>query len=193
MEGGIEGSISVVLLQTMTEAIAWRSRLRGKLGTPINIVGPNMLIPFGWKSKRDTLSSVTRYVLTVHNDDESLVGFHVWQLITFRLSDGIAQDPSTLCIPLSEAGLYTINLMVYTSDEDKRIFGIQLGDDPTSPAEHGVLNSCSTLSMKATSINYTTLITAPTLLRVWTYGTVPTHITNTGDINNPIMEIVYQG
>lgn len=166
----------------MVRLIVLQERLRGTLGNPVRFMSGRREASF---RKQSSLSY--RYTID-SGDDASLVGHNIWQPLKFISKGG---GSSSATIRLNKAGIYTFNLLAIVDVSDvSRLFAIQIGDDPESPAMGGAFNMATATAMGMGSMSYTTKIASPTSLRVWTYALDPMTILNAGDLEYPVLEIV---
>lgn len=164
-----------------TPIIVLQNRLRGTLGNPIRIMSSETETSF-------QIQNMECHKYTIDSgDDASLVGHNIWQPLKLFCDD---EGPS-LTVRLRKAGLYTFNMMAMIDvTDDNRLFAIQIGDEPESPASGGPFNMATATVMGMGSLSYTTIIERPTFLRVWTYGLSAATILNAGDLEYPVLEIV---
>lgn len=170
------------MVQTVPHIVV-QNRMRGTLGNPVRILT-------GDQSESKVICN--RYTID-SGDDASLVPHNIWQPLRFISEESSpSQDATTLAIPLLGSGLYIFNMMtIIDVTDENRLFALQLGKDPDSPASGGPFNTATSTVMGMGTLSYTTLIERPTSLRVWTYGLSSATILNAGDLSYPVLEIIH--
>lgn len=136
-----------------------------------------------------------RSMLTISSTKSKLYGFNTWSLLQLDLHDqnqlGIRQDVETQGIRLTNKGIYVINMMISTDENDERIFGIQCSPECMSPAVNGLLDCSVPLINKNAYLPYTIVVEEPTCLWLWTSGSKNLNIVNTDNLEHPVLRIIY--